>query len=144
MHQGQEEDEEARKGSKNLIEFKDTKIFKAIKSRKKKVLIFDMRNNKDEVEASRKGIANTFVKFYSDLCADGRSNNNKEKLKKETTIQDKQARMTTSRTSQSVNYSMRLTVSKKEKQAAPRASKLKTSKNVAMTRKKSREAFSTR
>ena len=38
-------------------------------SRKKKVLISQMRNEEDEIEASRKGIANTFAKFYSSLYA---------------------------------------------------------------------------
>ena len=39
----------------------------AIKSRKKKIFISHMRNEKGEFEASRKGIANTFANFYSDL-----------------------------------------------------------------------------
>ena len=34
---------------------------------KKKILISHMRNEKVEFEASRRGIANTFVKFHSDL-----------------------------------------------------------------------------
>ena len=40
-----------------------------IKSRKKSVLISQMRNEEDDVEASRKGIADTFTKFYSSLYA---------------------------------------------------------------------------
>ena len=40
-----------------------------ITSRKKKVLRSWMRNEKAEIEASSKGIANTFAKFYSSLIA---------------------------------------------------------------------------
>ena len=47
-------------------------------SRKKKVLISHMSNEKDEIEAPTKDIANTFAKFYSSLHAEQRQEEFKE------------------------------------------------------------------
>ena len=43
-----------------------------------KILIEHMRTEKDEFEASRRGIANTFAKFYSDLYSKEKPADDKE------------------------------------------------------------------
>ena len=56
--------------------FKGIKQSANIQSRMKMVLISHMIN--EEIEASRKGIAHTFAKFYGDLYSSGKPEHSKE------------------------------------------------------------------
>ena len=70
-YQGQQKEEKQEK-SKNLgNSSKASSKIANIKSRKEKILISQMETEGDEVEASRKGIANTFAKFNGDLHSSG-------------------------------------------------------------------------
>ena len=64
-------------------EFNGIKSISKINSARKKTLTPKLRDEKDEVITFRKGIANTFAKFYSKLYA-------KEKQDEEESIEDKE------------------------------------------------------
>ena len=49
-----------------------------MKSRKKESFHITQRNGKDEIEASRKGLANTFAKFYSNLYSEEKHEEDKK------------------------------------------------------------------
>ena len=60
----------------NIIEEVKKRLIANIKTRNKKILITHMRNEVGNIEATRKGIANIFAKFFQDLYS---SNNDEGK-----------------------------------------------------------------
>ena len=137
-----------------------------IKSRKKKVLMSPLRNE-DESEASRKGIAITFAKFYSHLHSEEKheedkehddeeavqkgddAGKNEEPIGKKETILKKWTKARVGKTQaktflNSPNKNCKTaTASKEEKLETPRESKPKTSQDVTTRRRKCRETSST-
>lgn len=75
-YQGQQRDQETQENKKILEECKGLKKLRT--SRKKKILICNLSDVQDEIEASRKGTANTFTNFYSDIDSDERPEGNKK------------------------------------------------------------------
>ena len=73
-----------------MEEFKGIKIVADSKSTKKKVLTPKIRDEKDEIVTSRKGIANTFAKFYDKLHAKGKHDEDEGIHDEETTNSNKE------------------------------------------------------
>ena len=70
-----------------LEEFKGIKSIADNKTRKKNILLTQMRNEAGDIEATRKGVANTFAKFYEDLYS-SRNDARKDEEDNEETLED--------------------------------------------------------